>query len=156
MLSGGIVFADGRISGDRIGPMTTFAEPVAHLSYHAARYGKFALGFRRSAVIRHGFNPVFYTSHHAEVMQSIYAGFAEIESFDADSLREEADVIKGEAESCGIYLGWEAGHLTNAADDIEDSVQGTEASNRLVYSTGSLPLSCRQSCWLMHQQKAEV
>jgi hypothetical protein len=39
--------------------------PVAHLSYHAHRYGKAAIGFHRDAAIREGFHPVFYTWHEA-------------------------------------------------------------------------------------------
>lgn len=52
--------------------------PVAHLGYHAERYGKCAIGFRREAVIGH-FNPVFYTLQHTKIIQSIYNGFSALE-----------------------------------------------------------------------------
>ena len=35
--------------------------PIMHLTYHAPRYGQFALGFHREAALRARFNPVFYT-----------------------------------------------------------------------------------------------
>jgi len=35
--------------------------PIQHISYHALRYGKFAIGFHRESLIKNGFNPVFYT-----------------------------------------------------------------------------------------------
>jgi abortive phage resistance protein AbiGi (putative antitoxin) len=31
--------------------------PIMHLSYHAGRYGQFAIGFHREAALRAGFNP---------------------------------------------------------------------------------------------------
>jgi hypothetical protein len=47
----------------RSAPVCCLADiPIAHLSYHAQRYGKFAIGFHRTSVIRHGFNPVLYTT----------------------------------------------------------------------------------------------
>jgi hypothetical protein len=45
--------------------------PAAHLRYHAYRYGKFAIGFYRKAVIKHGFNSVFYTLTDTSVIRSI-------------------------------------------------------------------------------------
>lgn len=45
--------------------------PVVHLGYHRHRYGKFAIGFRRSAAIHNGFNPVFYSPEYAEAVRSI-------------------------------------------------------------------------------------
>jgi hypothetical protein len=34
--------------------------PIPHLEYHASRYGKIAIGFRRESAIAHDFNPVLY------------------------------------------------------------------------------------------------
>jgi hypothetical protein len=60
-------------------PLCCLADiPVAHLGYHARRYGKFAIGFHRDAVIRHDFNPVFYTLQDTRIIQSIYAGFKKL------------------------------------------------------------------------------
>jgi hypothetical protein len=54
--------------------------PPVHLGYQAARYGKFAIGFHRASVVRHGFNPVLYTLPTTEVIRHIYEGLSNIES----------------------------------------------------------------------------
>jgi len=73
--------------------------PIAHLAYHAERYGKVAVGFHREAVLKAGFNPVFYTLHDTSVLQNLYQGLAQLEDVDVDSLESVADEL-GEAE-CG-------------------------------------------------------
>lgn len=45
--------------------------PIVHLGYHGNNYGNFAIGFHRSAAIRNGFNPVFYSPVSAEAAGSI-------------------------------------------------------------------------------------
>jgi len=60
-------------------PVCCLAEiPLAHLGHHARRYGKFAVGFHRYAVIKRGFNPVFYTSERSRVLRSISTAFARV------------------------------------------------------------------------------
>jgi hypothetical protein len=58
--------------------------PIIHLSYLAQRYGKFAVGFHRDSVVRHGFNPVFYALDNARSILSIYRGLGQIESIDGE------------------------------------------------------------------------
>lgn len=41
--------------------------PIQHLGYHAMRYGKFAIGFKRDKLLNHGFNPVLYTHFSSSV-----------------------------------------------------------------------------------------
>ena len=53
--------------------------PAAHLGYHATRYGKFAIGFRRASIVAHGFNPVFYTLDGSAVLRTAYAALNEPE-----------------------------------------------------------------------------
>ena len=45
--------------------------PIQHLSYHQQRYGKYAIGFHRDAVLNAGFNPVSYIWHDAKIGQSL-------------------------------------------------------------------------------------
>lgn len=59
--------------------------PIAHLGYHSHRYGKFAVGFHRSAVVKHKFSPVFYTLHDAAPLQSIRRGISAVESISGDA-----------------------------------------------------------------------
>lgn len=70
--------------------------PAPHLHYHAQRYGKFAVGFHRSAVIRAGFNPVFYTLHDAAIIRSIYEGFSSVEVADVSTILNAAANIESE------------------------------------------------------------
>jgi hypothetical protein len=62
--------------------------PIRHLGFHAERYGKFAIGFHRSAVLRHGFNPVFYTLHGSRIMRTINEGFARADPENFSLLRD--------------------------------------------------------------------
>ncbi|RJQ52682.1 MAG: hypothetical protein C4526_07815, partial [Nitrospiraceae bacterium] len=59
--------------------------PIAHLSYHAYRYGKIAIGFYRRDVLKHGFNPVFYTLENTSVIQSIYSSLRKLSFIDIDT-----------------------------------------------------------------------
>lgn len=68
--------------------------PAIHLGYHAARYGKFAIGFHRSSVVQHGFNPVLYTLPTTEVIRHIYEGVISIESIEAGSVVTAAESIE--------------------------------------------------------------
>ncbi len=65
--------------------------PIAHLSYHAKRYGKFAIGFHRDAAIQHGFNPVLYTLHDTDVVRSIYEGVGMLRLVDADLIHSHGE-----------------------------------------------------------------
>ncbi len=43
-------------------PVVCLADiPISSLDYHSRRYGRFAVGFHRSAAIKHGFYPVCYS-----------------------------------------------------------------------------------------------
>ena len=83
----------GKIVTEKNVPMTISSKPICclsdipaqHLGYHAQRYGKFAIGFHRSSVVRHEFNPVFYSLDHSGVAKSIYDGFWELQ--DANALQ---------------------------------------------------------------------
>jgi len=58
--------------------------PIAHLSYHAHRYGKFAIGFHRRAVVKHKFSPVFYVLNEAQPLQSLRRCFSGLEAISDD------------------------------------------------------------------------
>jgi len=70
--------------------------PAPHLRYHAYRYGKFALGFHRDAVIRAGFNPVFYTLQDTSIVRSIYRGFSSFKIADFETTSNAIKTIKME------------------------------------------------------------
>lgn len=66
--------------------------PIAHLAYHARRYGKFAIGFHRKAVVRHKFSPVFYALSEAQPMLSLRRCFSGLESINDDAESQSSDV----------------------------------------------------------------
>jgi hypothetical protein len=73
--------------------------PVAHLSYHAARYGKIAIGFHRGAPVRARFNPVFYTLHNSPVMKILHRSIRALDGINRDVFESAAqDVIWSELE----------------------------------------------------------
>ncbi len=103
--------------------------PAAHLSYHAKRYGKIAIGFHRDAAVRHGFNPVFYTLHKAHVLRSLRGVFRELRRDWDDSIRSIADHITAsvsdlselECDSSGVERD-----LEDCVDDLTEEAQGIE------------------------------
>jgi hypothetical protein len=104
--------------------------PIMHLSYHAARYGKFAIGFHRDAAIRAGFNPVFYTLHHSSVIRSIRTGFTKMRTVDLEAARALLADIQQEVESKDVEyeVGYYASQLGGEFDDIHRAVMTTKAS----------------------------
>lgn len=99
--------------------------PAAHLGYHARRYGKFAIGFHRSAAVRHGFNPVFYSLAHTGVVRSIYTGFSGLEGVDTHGLERAASEIEfgltdleGDIDS----IEWAAADIESEAQSIDDAL----------------------------------
>jgi abortive phage resistance protein AbiGi (putative antitoxin) len=99
--------------------------PANHLGYHAFRYGKFALGFHRSAVVRHGFNPVFYTLEDTGVVRSIHQGFSRLQFADVEDVKSAS----GSAEDAVNDLpdGVDGDDIRSYLSDVEsaaDTVQG--------------------------------
>jgi Putative abortive phage resistance protein AbiGi, antitoxin len=112
--------------------------PVVHLSYHAARYGKIAIGFHRDSAVRHGFNPVFYTLYNAEVVRSIRNGFTELRRIDASDIESLIDDIESAVQDveCDdghpveVDLGWQLREITSQAKRLEDMVEDARTSFR--------------------------
>src|SRR5215211_117657 len=104
--------------------------PIMHLSYHAARYGKFAIGFHRDAAIRAGFNPVFYTLHDSSVIRSIRTGFTKMRTVDLEMAHELLSDIQSEVESKDIEyeVGYYASQLDGEFGDIRRAVMTTKSS----------------------------
>lgn len=114
--------------------------PAPHLGYHAYRYGKFAVGFHRSAAVRHGFNPVFYTLEDAKIIQSIYEGFTELNFVDLqyithyaadieDSMRDIQFAV--EAQDADVDVA----QIENAASSI--SLETNTAKHSIAKAQGS-------------------
>jgi Putative abortive phage resistance protein AbiGi, antitoxin len=55
--------------------------PIIHLGYHANRYGKFAIGFHRQAIIDAGFSPVFYQVEQSKTLGMLYAAIYTLSDF---------------------------------------------------------------------------
>lgn len=102
--------------------------PIIHLSYHASRYGKFAIGFHRSAVLRSGFNPVLYTLPNTRITRSIYEGFSQLKYVDVDNIRWARSDIEGELKGLGFNIDGQLMDIEMGADDVEQSVDDAKAS----------------------------
>jgi hypothetical protein len=114
--------------------------PAPHLGYHAYRYGKFAVGFHRTAAVRHGFNPVFYTLEDAAIIQSIYEGFTELEFVDLQYISASANEIEISMQNVESSLeGQDAkvdiGDIASTASSIESEAEAAEGS--IVKARGS-------------------
>jgi hypothetical protein len=92
--------------------------PIAHLAYHARRYGKFAIGFHRGAVVRHKFSPVFYALNEAEPVQSLRRCFSKLEAISEDAFSQKHNISSFAAD-----IACEQGHPVNESShglwDIE-------------------------------------
>lgn len=101
--------------------------PAAHLGYHAYRYGQFAIGFHREAVLAHGFNPVFYTLGHTKVLHSAYEGLTELSFVDPITMVHAADNIE---RTLGDLPEDAAGNISEAVLDIRSEAKFVSISMR--------------------------
>lgn len=109
--------------------------PATHLRYHAYRYGKFAIGFHRNAVIRARFNPVFYTLQDTPIIRSIYEGFSSLKFADPEEIRNavsliesQVDDIEVEYDDIGIDISGEVGEIEYEVDSLETSISDAKQS----------------------------
>ncbi|MGY5796681.1 abortive infection system antitoxin AbiGi family protein [Rheinheimera faecalis] len=52
--------------------------PIQHLPYHAKRYGKFGIGFRRELILNADFNPVMYLPTNSTLNSAIHGAFSRL------------------------------------------------------------------------------
>jgi len=109
--------------------------PAAHLRYHAYRYGKFALGFHRDAVIHAGFNPVFYTLEDTPIVRSIYSGFSALQFADPGVIQNAVGVIESqvsdleaENDDLDFDVSQEIWEIESEADSLETAVLSAKRS----------------------------
>jgi hypothetical protein len=102
--------------------------PGPHLHYHAYRYGKFAIGFHRSSVVGHGFNPVFYTLEDTPVIQSIHQGFSSLQVADPSEITDAVENIQSaidDANSDGKGLDLD---IWSERFDVESAVASVDGA----------------------------
>lgn len=98
----------------RTAPVCCVADiPLALLDGHSNRYGKFAIGFRRDALIEAGFNPVFYTLEDRTIIRSFNSSIVALYE-----LAMQLNVVQGEAEDAAAQAGVLADSTSN--DDVVD------------------------------------
>jgi hypothetical protein len=85
--------------------------PIQHLAYHARRYGRFAIGFHRAAVLDHDFNPVLYTPEHSFVIDDLYQGLTGVNEI-------ETQMALGSIEKLTYQIGRISGKLESEADKL--------------------------------------
>ena len=89
--------------------------PIAHLSYHSHRYGKFAIGFHRESVVRHRFSPVFYGLHDSEPLQFLRRSISSAEEI-SDGAQDKALDVRLFEQS----FVCEKGHPLEDTSEISD------------------------------------
>lgn len=111
--------------------------PAPHLRYHAYRYGKFAIGFYRDAVIAAGFNPVFYTLKNTKLLRVIYRGLAALDDADAQSLAVSLSSlsfdlfnVEGDCQDEVEHLASEASLAGSEAEDLDIAIGAGRAALR--------------------------
>ncbi len=111
--------------------------PAPHLRYHAYRYGKFAVGFHRNAIIRAGFNPVFYSLEDTPIVRSIYQGFSSLQFADTDSIRYLTSLIESQVSDIednydgldiGIDVSNQVWEIDSELASLEDSISNAKQS----------------------------
>ena len=96
--------------------------PIIHLAYHAFRYGKFAIGFHRDAVVNHGFNPVFYTLPDTTIIRSVYEGFSQLKFADVNDIKFAVSDIENDVnnlDSDELDISNSLSEIEYGSDDIE-------------------------------------
>ena len=113
--------------------------PVQHLNYHAGKYGKFAIGFKRESLIDYGFNPVMYTHNSSKVannfvelindLEFFRTGFAEYNKFTLEQFGKCPQEIVNALQFFGGEIGTPLGRmvgfgstLSSEIDQIHDRV----------------------------------
>ena len=76
--------------------------PIAHLAYHAYRYGKFAVGFHRDSAIKGGFNPVFYTLESTRIIKSVYRAMSYLGGASISGIFKVTEEIKAGLAQIGL------------------------------------------------------
>lgn len=109
--------------------------PAPHLGYHSYRYGKFALGFHRDAVIRAGFNPVLYTLEDTPIVRSIYEGFSSLEFADPETIQSAVSTIESqvselesEHDDLNLDVSNELWEIESEADSLVTAVSSGRKS----------------------------
>jgi hypothetical protein len=107
--------------------------PVVHLGYHQIKYGKFAIGFHRSAAIRSGFNPVFYSPEYAEAAGAICHPLFDLRVVNtgaiaskAQEIEEAVRVFAPQIDRISILL--ELASIKNEAEKIATFVEAARES----------------------------
>lgn len=90
--------------------------PEDGLDHHANRYGKIAIGFKRSSLIKAGFNPVLYTFEDKDLVKYFY------------NAQNVLELIDGSASSIIEELGAEVETILNE-NNIEESIDFSEAAS---------------------------
>jgi hypothetical protein len=76
--------------------------PIAHLGYHAHRYGEFAIGFYRDSVVKSGFNPVFYTLESTRIIKSVYGAMICLPNVHVPGILQTTGFLKETLEKVGL------------------------------------------------------
>jgi hypothetical protein len=102
--------------------------PIAHLAYHSHRYGKFAIGFHRDAIVRQKFSPVFYSLHDAAPLQYLRRGISSLNSIAENAEASASDVWSFEhdakcEEGHPLDDTYELSEFKDAFESIEKSAQ---------------------------------
>ncbi|MCB0473866.1 MAG: hypothetical protein KDC56_12470, partial [Flavobacteriaceae bacterium] len=85
-------------------PICSLADiPIQHLSYHAIRYGKFAIGFHRKSVVKNNFNPVFYSLDDTRIVNSIYSGLYSSKLMNLSKMERYYEDLIDDIKSGKIY-----------------------------------------------------
>lgn len=103
--------------------------PIVHLAYHSYRYGKFAIGFHRDAVLRNAFNPVFYTLSSTRVIRSIYEALSQLGFIDFRDIEFAAWNIENEidqSDSSDLDVSGFIWEIESEAKDIRESVENAK------------------------------
>ncbi len=132
----------GRLKAETKAPITIESSPICcvsdipapHLRYHAYRYGKFAIGFHRHAIIDAGFNPVFYTLVHTDVVRSITDALLWLETASStdgrlatSDIESEVDSAKWEFDGSEIDLQFEISAVESEFDYLDNVISKAKA-----------------------------
>lgn len=72
--------------------------PLSELFYHGKRYGNMAIGFKRSSLVKAGFNPVLYILDDKPLVRNFYYAQNSLQSID-ESTSDIIEELQSEVEN---------------------------------------------------------
>ncbi|MGE3318549.1 MAG: abortive infection system antitoxin AbiGi family protein [Candidatus Berkiella sp.] len=112
--------------------------PNSELFYHAIRYGQMAIGFKRTSLLKHGFNPVLYAPNDKAIVQNFFNAQNMLENVEdvsavIDDLQSDIDSVLDDCKDLDTVDFSDAVAAANAAfEQSQEALQDLQEAMAFV------------------------